>query len=208
MSEYVQYGCGFTAPDGWLNFDASPTLRFERIPVFGRMYTRNKQRFPANVLYGDIVKGLPVKRGSCQGVYCSHILEHLSLEDFKVALKNTFEILKPGGIFRCVVPDLKIAAEDYLKASQDDNNASIAFIENILLGVKKKERGLFGMLKSSIGNSHHLWMWDYKSLAEQLETVGFKDIRTCQYGDCKDLHFNRVEEKARFEKAVAIECRK
>src|SRR5882724_7131927 len=34
-AEYVHYGCLFCAPESWLNFDASPTLRFERIPILG-----------------------------------------------------------------------------------------------------------------------------------------------------------------------------
>ena len=33
---YLQYGCGWDALDGWLNFDASPTLRMERIPAVGK----------------------------------------------------------------------------------------------------------------------------------------------------------------------------
>ena len=53
---YVQYGCGFSAPEGWKNFDASPTLQFERLPVIGRLFTKNASRFPENVRYGDIVK--------------------------------------------------------------------------------------------------------------------------------------------------------
>ena len=74
----VQYGCGWYAPEGWRNFDASPTLRFERIPLLGRLYTKNTERFPENVEYGDIVAGLPISDNSCQAVYCSHILEHLA----------------------------------------------------------------------------------------------------------------------------------
>ena len=51
MKTYVQYGCGFDAPDGWINYDASPTLFFERIPVLGRLYTKNERRFP-NIVTG------------------------------------------------------------------------------------------------------------------------------------------------------------
>ena len=91
-NEYVQYGCGWSAPINWRNFDASPTLRFERIPIIGKLYTKNDSRFPQNVEFGDIVSGLPIANNSCKGVYCSHILEHLSLEDFKLALKNTHKI--------------------------------------------------------------------------------------------------------------------
>ena len=111
---YVQYGCGCSAPGGWRNFDASPTLRFERLPLIGRLYTKNKSRFPANVAYGDIVKGLPIAPGSCDGVYCSHVLEHLSLDGFRTALRNTHGLLRPGGVFRLVVPDLEYYAKRYL----------------------------------------------------------------------------------------------
>lgn len=96
MNDYVQFGCGWSAPDGWLNFDASPTLRFERLPVVGRLYTRNAKRFPANVIYGDIVRGLPLTENSCQGMYCSHVLEHLALGDLDRALKNVHRYLKLG----------------------------------------------------------------------------------------------------------------
>ena len=98
----------------------SPTLRFERIPLIGKIYTKNKARFPDNVEYGDIVKGLPVGAGSCEAVYCSHVLEHLSLEDFRYALKNTFELLGSGGIFRLVVPDLEYSITRYIESDSLD----------------------------------------------------------------------------------------
>ena len=63
----MQYGCGFNAPSGWKNFDVSPTLRFERLPLIGRLYSKNQQRFPENVEYGDIVKGIPLPNESQAG---------------------------------------------------------------------------------------------------------------------------------------------
>ena len=98
---YVQYGCGFSAPQSWRNFDASLTLRFERLPIIGTLYTKNSARFPENVEFGYIVYGLPVKENSCQGVYCSHILEHLSLEDFRKALPEVkFKQFYGGRLFK------------------------------------------------------------------------------------------------------------
>jgi hypothetical protein len=34
---YVQYGAGNEAVQGWLNFDASPTLRIQKMPLIGRL---------------------------------------------------------------------------------------------------------------------------------------------------------------------------
>ena len=205
---YVQYGCGLSAPDEWINFDVSPTLRMQKIPIIGNFIKRRSAVvFPSNVRYGDIVKGLPVPDNSCDGIYCSHTLEHLSLEDFRVSLKNTYFMLKPGGIFRCVVPDLEIAARDYIHLLEDgDNEASIHFLNSVMLGMQKRPRGITQLIKALFGNSHHLWMWDIQSLKTELERSGFKNIRPCLFDDSSDSMFKLVESEGRFWHAAAIEC--
>jgi len=112
---------------GWVNFDASPTMRIQKIPILGRIIkSRLITKFPDQVLYGDIIKGLPgIENNYCDGDYCSHILERLSLNDFRLALHNTYKILKNGGIFRCVLPDLEYAAKLYicdLESNGSDSN--------------------------------------------------------------------------------------
>lgn len=141
---YVQYGCGFSAPDGWLNFDASPTLRFERSPI-GFLYTRNEKRFPKAVRYGDIIRGLPIPNESCRGLYCSHVLEHLALDDCDVALTRSFRLLEPGGLFRIVVPDFAAYVQAY---NQDRSETAVTvFLESSALGRKQRSRGLEGLLQ-------------------------------------------------------------
>jgi len=208
MKKYVQYGCGFSAPLKWKNYDSSPTLRFEKLPIIGKFKLKNAQKFPRNVFYGDIVNGLPEVENSIDGIYCSHVLEHLSYEDFLQALKNTYKILKPGGIFRCVVPDLKHAAEEYLKNFEGDSNPAKNFMTSTMLGVEKRNKSIFGTLVSLFGNSKHLWMWDNKSLTQELDKAGFINCRNCSFNDSSDIHFNYVEEQSRFLNAVAIECYK
>ena len=207
---YVQYGCGHSAPEAWVNYDVSPTLRIQKTPILG-VLLKNQLRthFPPNVKYGNIIKGLPVPDNSCEGVYCSHTLEHLSLNDFRISLQNTYRILKKGGIFRCVVPDLEWAARNYVESlNEGEDLASIQFINNTLLGTEERPRGLKEFLFSFYGNSRHLWMWDTKSLSRELEKVGFVDIRPCKFNDCPDIMFEQVEDEHRFVNAVAIECRK
>lgn len=208
MGKYIQYGCGFSAPQGWTNYDASPTLRFERLPVIGKIYIRNSQRFPDNVKYGDIVKGLPEQPNSCDGVYCSHVLEHLAYNDFIKAIKNTYLILKPGGLFRGVVPDLKAAAVYYIENFGTEPAPANIFMQNTMLGIEERGTNMFSLAKNMFGNSKHLWMWDYKTLKHELEKVGFKNIRPCVMGDSTDPNFGVVEEESRFYNAAAFECTK
>jgi len=207
-ANYVQYGCGDEAPKEWKNFDVSPTLRIQKTPIIGRLF-RSKLNlvFPDNVYYGDIIKGLPLKENSVDGIYCSHTLEHLSLYDFRNALKNTYKVMKDGAIFRCVVPDLESCAKKYIEELSNGNHeASIGFLKATFLGIEKRPRGIFGFLMSFFGNSHHLWMWDYKSLSVELEKAGFKDIRECKFNDSEDIMFTYVEDESRFNNAVSIDC--
>lgn len=210
MKRYVQYGCGLSAPVEWENYDVSPTLRIQKTPLLGKLLNKKlNTRFPGNVRYGDIVKGLPVKDNSCDGVYCSHTLEHLSLSDFRRAIANTLSILKPGGIFRCVVPDLEWLARTYIEELESGNaTASIDFVGNTLLGVHYRPVSLKDFMISFFGNSHHLWMWDHRSLAYELKKTGFTDVRRCKFNDCVDEAFKKVEDEGRFSHAAAIEAKK
>jgi ubiquinone/menaquinone biosynthesis C-methylase UbiE len=207
---YVHYGCGLCAPMEWENYDSSPTLRIQKAPLIGSLL-KNKLNvtFPDNVLYGDIIKGLPVPGNSCNGIYCSHTLEHLSLTDFRSALKNTCNLLKPGGIFRCVLPDLETAAKNYIEDLKNGKpDASINFMHSTLLGMETRPKGMKGIAATVFGNSNHLWMWDRESLKAELIHAGFKNVRECTYNDCEDKMFQYVEDKNRFVDAVAMEAKK
>lgn len=201
---YVQYGCGLCAPPGWLNFDVSPTSRLQKIPLIGGLLTRGGPRFPPNVRHGDIAQGLPVAPESCAAIYCSHVLEHLSLADFRKALRNTFTLLRPGGVFRMALPDLEKLARDYLASS--DARPAIAFMESSYLGYHTRPRGLRAVLREWLGNSRHLWMWDFKSLSAELADAGFAQIRRASFGDSADRRFAEVEDLGRWEGQLGIEC--
>src|SRR5437016_6941866 len=133
---YIQYGCGGSAPSGWLNFDVSLRLRLERIAGVRQVLGLTVGlRFPPNVRFGDIVRGLPVPEKAACGVYCSHVLGCLAHEEMGPALRNTLRILRPGGFFRLVVPDLHWRVLQYIAASESGNYlAADEFMHNIRLG--------------------------------------------------------------------------
>ena len=201
---HVHYGCGFCAPQGWLNFDASPTLRLQKVPLVAQIAVPERRRFPENVRYGDILRGLPVPARSCRAVYCSHVLEHLSLNDFRLALTNTRALLTERGIFRLVVPDLRVAAERYV--ADRSGTAAVNFMNETILGTKERSRGVGGLVRAWLGNSRHLWMWDYESLSDELVKAGFTDIRPARRGDSEDPKFTDLEEEDRWLDAVGIQC--
>ena len=204
---YVQYGCGLSSPTEWQNFDASPTLRLQKIPFMG-IISRRKMNFPSHIKYGNILKKLPgIKLNSCDGIYCSHVLEHLTLTDCRKALLNTFNYMKSGGTFRFVVPDLEYSLLEYMKNLKvNPEEASIEFLKVTMLGIEKSPDSIYQFLISVFGNSHHLWMWDQYSLRNELNKIGFINIRKCSFNDSNNKMFQLVEEPSRFVGAVSFEA--
>ena len=105
-----------------------------------------------------------------------------------------------------VLPDLEFLCREYVNEVNKKNpKSSLRFMNDSLLGVTERKRGLKQTLINMLGNSKHLWMWDYYSLSEELREVGFLDIRRCEFNDSIDKMFLRVEEKDRFINCLSIE---
>ena len=205
--QMVQFGCGLCAPSQWQNFDASPTLRLQKLPIVGGFVPAGEfGRFPQNVAHGDIVKGLHIADESVKLLYCSHVLEHLTLAELRQALQNCYRHLQPEGIFRFVLPDLEFMSAQYINSTDPD--AALEFMRVSWMGIENRQRSLVDFLKEWLGGSHHLWMWDYKSLARELSAAGFQDIRRAQFGDSGIAKFSQIEDSQRWKNELGIQCRK
>jgi SAM-dependent methyltransferase len=211
---YVQYGCGLCAPHRWVNFDASPRLRLERMQLVKAIVRISVgMLFAPDVRYGDIVAGLPIPDAVAAGVYCSHVLEHLPRADIAVALLETKRILRPGGTFRLVIPDLYWRAQQYVTAVQAaDPHAADRFLDSCMLGTRSKAQGFLEIASRHYSLNAHKWMYDFAIMRDLLQTAGFIGIRRCQLGDSPDPMFALVEDAGRFsecdQKELAIEARK
>jgi hypothetical protein len=89
-----------------------------------------------------------------------------------------------------------------------ETDASLRLMSATLLGLTERPKGLKGLVVSFWGNSHHLWMWDRLSLAEELRKAGFSSVRASAYRDSADRLFELVENEERFKLAIAFECTK
>ncbi len=202
----LHYGCGDTSPSEWLNFDASPSLILQKIPILG-IYSQKKDSFASfgkNVRYGNIAAGLPIKPDSCDLAYCSHVLEHLSLAELRSALKNTYIYLKKGGVFRGVMPDLEVMVNDYIHS--EDKTAALTFIRNTGMASENRSKNILSIIRQFYGNSRHMWLWDYEAISQELKDVGFSEIRRAEVGDNANKLFSLVENKDRWENCLGFEC--
>lgn len=203
----VQFGCGLCAPESWVNFDSSLALRLQHIPLLGALVPSGPfGRFPHNVCYGDIIQGLPLPDNSIDLLYCSHVLEHLTVDEVRLALTNCHRHLKPGGIFRLVLPDLEAMAQQYVQSSDPD--AVHEFMRLTWLGKEVQNRSLLAFFKEWVSRGRHLWMWDYKALAQELANVGFHNILRVRFGDSGIPEFTAVEDPERWTYELGIQCQK
>ena len=72
-----------------------------------------------DILNYDILD-LPYGENTVDSLYCSHVLEHLSIRKSKIALKKLYGILKPGCLLFVAVPDLEVIMECLLSSCYDD----------------------------------------------------------------------------------------
>lgn len=205
---YVQFGCGLCAPASFRNFDAGPAFWLQlRLPFLRKaLVRRGFPDYPSNIEYGDVIRGLPLQPGSVDAVYCSHVLEHLALDEFRATLRNVHSYLKPGGTFRFVLPDLEGLTRRYVES--EDAAAASRFMRESYLGVESQGSGLGKLSRSLFGRSAHLWMWDEKNMARELSDAGFTEIRRAVIGDNPDSHFAAVEDEGRWKDCLGMQCRR
>ena len=186
-------GCGYTIGKSWLNYDSSPIAFVDQIPIINKIIRINKSKFPKGILYGNIVKKKLCIDNSADNIYCSHVLEHVSYLDAKKILKNIYAMLKNGGVLRIVVPSLKVRIENY-----NNNNDANKFMESLGCVSKYENSNIITKLRFFFGGSRHRWMYDEKSLYNEVNSAGFSNIKKCEFGDTNLEIFNEVESEDRF----------
>src|SRR5258706_13741581 len=84
--QLLNFGCGGTYHPDWVNLDAAPVS--------------------PQVTAHDVRRPFPYVANRFDGLYGSHVLEHLQPPAAMRLLRECFRVLRPGGIVRIVVPDL------------------------------------------------------------------------------------------------------
>lgn len=214
MALRINVGCGDAPTQGWRNFDNSLSVRVSKIPFLPDIlhklgfledlqYRLMKLAHDNDIEYGDVTKGLPVKDGSVDVLYSSHMLEHLDRNEANTFLKEAFRILRPGSIIRIVVPDIQKQVAQY-----NDLGDADAFIEATLL-CGPRPRSLAQRLRLLlIGTRLHQWMYDGKSLCRLLEKHGFVKAEVLPAGQTRIEGYEPLDLRERFSESVYVEAEK
>lgn len=112
------------------------------------------------------------KENSVELIYASHVLEHTGRLTYMQPLQRWYDVLKPGGTLRIAVPDIGKVAEHYMK-----------------FGNLKLLRGFLWGGQNYPQNFHYMG-WDFSCLKEDLEAVGFKNVRHYDWRETEHAHID------------------
>ena len=196
MTTFVQrlnLGCGTSAAAGWVNVDGSWAAWLSRHPTLRRGLVRagvvpaavEDASWPKDVIVHDLRRSLPFHSESFDAVYASHVLEHLYLTDARRLLVECFRILRPGGVLRIVVPDLRDIVEEYAAArsSESHGGADASGTDpcerlngRLMLRHEHPPRGpLHLRLYAFFSDFHsHKWVYDAPHLIAMFQQAGFE----------------------------------
>ena len=146
----LNLGCGQRKIYGFVNVDADATV----VPD----------------LLTDAFTLPGFKPNSVDVVYACHLLEHSGRKTYQLVLARWFEVLKPGGVLRVAVPDIRAGMEFYLA------NGNLAYIFGLLWGGQNSEFDWHG------------FGWDETTLTADLKATGFKDVRRYDWRETEHAH--------------------
>jgi len=209
----LNLGCGPNAPAGWLNVDGSwnawlSNHRYLRssLETLGLINQNQGAQWNVRPLVHNLTKPLPFVDNTVSVIYGAHVLEHLYLADAQRLLTECKRVLRPGGVIRLVVPDLRSMVTSYLKAKNDGCQSPSEKIaaadqlnENLGFRSPAPPHGnfLFKYYYLSKDFHHHKWMYDLDSLVRYMERAGFAEVHAKDYLESDIPGIAEVEEAGR-----------
>ncbi len=187
---FLHIGCNVITPKSWINIDGSWNAWFSHYPLIRKLLWRLRitdkemAQYPwsKNILAHDVNKGLFFPDNSVDGIYASHLLEHLSRSKGRFFVKESYRVYKSGGVIRLVIPDLKSYIKEYILMKKEMPESALPanhFVKR-LNTCRWHEREaypfllrIYRTLKDFLSQK---WMYDRESLISLLQGAGFGDV--------------------------------
>lgn len=181
--------------------DCAPGAILAKIPLLKRMRLTRLQ-WDRNVVIHNLLNPFPWQTDSVDIVYSSHALEHFTREEGYRFLRECHRVLRPGGIIRIVVPDLKIQIADYMSGRVRADH----FVESLLV-LYPTQQHLLRRALLPFTFFPHKCMYDKETLLRVLREIGFVVYPKNGFeSDIEDIR--NIEAVDRTENSVIVEGRK
>lgn len=201
----VNIGSGPHGKSDWINLDWGILPLLSKTPWLCRLLVKMRllpesyyRPWPGNLRLVDCRKKLPFADYSVDFIYTSHFIEHLPRYQTIKLLTECKRNLRPGGVLRICIPDVKLLAEKYVQGDKnfflklEDSNIKNGQFENIadlfvqhFYGYDTWSRPTLRQKLQGLFIRGHLWMYDYDSLSNLLSVAGFSYIQRCGPGQGK-----------------------
>ncbi|BAY97842.1 family 2 glycosyl transferase [Tolypothrix tenuis PCC 7101] len=202
----LNLGSGSHTPSGWLNVDYAMGAWITKIPVVSHINKNFKilnLDWPDNIFLYDLRKKFPWSDNSVDIVYSSHTLEHLSKTEGQNFLSECYRVLKPHGIIRIIVPDLKAIINKYLQGQI----AADQLLDTLYVSYESPEDNILKKKLAPFIRFPHKCMYDTPTLLKVMSEIGFQATSKQAFeSEINDL--SQIEDYSRTIEAVIVEGKK
>jgi len=180
-----------------LNLGASPLWSMDGWHTLDHKLTENTE----TAIAGD-ASDIRLPDESCDIVFCSHVFEHIPHSRLPMVVSEVNRVLKPGGIFRMLSPNLEVLAKAYVekdevfwkKALEEDENLRTdlgygGMLMNCVVSPGQDTVLIDRNLKTFIAGYAHLYIYDYEMMRTIFSKLGFD----CRKAEFNDQHSMRLE---------------
>ena len=168
----LHLGCGRNLLGGWINTASKTSLQ--------------------GCDYLDVTEKFPYDDNSVDYIFSEHMIEHISLQDGKFQLEESFRVLKSGGKIRISTPDLKFLIELYTDNKTDLQKRYIDYTVkhpayNVSIGIDTF------IINNFVRDWGHIFIYDKKILKTLLESIGFTDVKSYLITESEDENLKNLE---------------
>lgn len=206
MTVKLHLGCGSRVPEGWINVDYSLGARLAKLPLLGYLLTKTgllRTDWNNNIFLHDLRKPFPFEDGSADFIYTSHTLEHLSREEGKLFLAESYRVLKKNGVLRVVVPDLKAIILKY----QNGNIKADELLDHLYTSYEEASDSFIKRALAPYIRFPHKCMYDEERLVMIMNDIGF-NAKLMPPFKSEIVNIEEVETESRTIEAVIVEGKK
>lgn len=199
----LNLGCGFHTPIGWLNVDYAIGAWLAKPGVFATINKKFKiinLNWSNDIFLCDLTKKLPWDDDSVDIIYSSHSLEHLSKIEGRYLLRECHRLLKPNGIIRIVVPDLKVIINRYTQGKI----AADEVLDQLYVTYNSPTDGVLKRIIAPFIQFPHKCMYDTPTLLRIMSEIGFEvAIKQAFESEIKDIQV--IEQSERTAESILVE---
>lgn len=167
----LNLGCGGHTPDHWINVDYSIGARCAKLPFFSAINRRLRIfniDWRDDIAVHDLRRKFPWQDNEIDAIYASHTLQHFAPAAAVDFVRECNRVLKPGGILRAIVPDLRHLIDAYLAGKVRADQ----FIDQLRVHHYSERSGILALLAPIVQYPCRC-TYDAETLIELLTANGF-----------------------------------